>query len=230
MICNGELQYLKIGKDFTCAKCGQKENGYVYCDNGHYICNDCHGQSTFDIVLKLSLSSNETNPLIIAETILEASNIPMLGCEHALITVGALLSSIRNSGNILITDEQIKDAFNRTKRQAIAAYCGLTGVCGIAPAVGASFSVILGAACPKDRETAITMDAVSKIIEAISKEAGPCCCKNFMRTSLALSCDLAKEYLKIELPYVANISCKDIHRHPHGCRESKCSYFKINNK
>lgn len=225
LICNGKLEYLEIGKEVTCIRCGQKENGYVYCPDGHYICNDCHGKSAFDIILNASLSSKETNPLIIAEEILEISSIPMLGCEHALITVGALLAAIRNHGKITVTNKQIKDAFNRTKKQAIAAYCGLTGVCGIAPAIGASFSVILGAACPKDQETAVTMHVVAGIIEAIANETGPCCCKNFMRTALILSCNLAEEHLKIKLPKDLNIYCHDSQRHPHGCRRTKCIYF-----
>jgi Family of unknown function (DUF5714)/Predicted metal-binding protein (DUF2284) len=149
----------------------------------------------------------------------------MLGCEHAWIAAGSLLIAIRNDGKINITDEQIIEALNRTRKQAIGAYCGLTGVCGIAPAIGASFSVILGAACPKDKETAITMKVVSKIIETISNETGPCCCKNFVYSALTTSCILAKEYLDVELPFTHEIICEDTDRHPHGCRKEKCKYY-----
>ncbi len=225
LICSGKLEYLETGESFTCMRCGKKETGYVHCQNGHYICDSCHGKSSYEVILRMSLYSKETNPLLIAEKILEASTPPMLGCEHALITAGAFLAAIRNHGEIKVTNRQIKDAFDRTQKQAIAAYCGLTGICGIAPAIGASFSVILGAACPKDRETAATMHVVSKIIEAIANEAGPCCCKNFMRTALTLSCSLAGKYLDIKLPCEADIRCSDSHRHPHGCREAKCRYF-----
>jgi hypothetical protein len=226
LICGGSLEYLEIGKEFTCIRCGMKENGYVNCANGHYICDNCHGKDAFDIILNKSLSSKSTNPLIIAEEILEISNIPMLGCEHALITAGAFLGAIKNHGKIDISDKQIEEAFNRTKKQAIAAYCGLTGICGIAPAIGSCFSIILGAACPKDKETSTTMHVVSKVIEAIANEAGPCCCKNFMRKTLTLSCELAKEHLDIDLPHNLDICCNDSERHPHGCRKTKCSYYK----
>lgn len=208
-------------------KCGKKEIGYVYCPNGHYICDDCHGKTSFDLILNLSLSAKKSNPLIIAEEILNASSIPMLGCEHAWITAGAFLSAIKNHGEIKITENQIKEALNRTKKQAIGAYCGLTGICGIAPAIGASFSVILGAACPKDQETATTMYVVSQVIEAIAKEAGPSCCKNFMRTTLILSCKLAEDHLNIKLPSDIDITCTDSQHHPHGCRKTKCSYYQI---
>ena len=177
------------------------------------------------MIQNLSFSSKESNPLVIAEKILNVSSIPMLGCEHAWITAGSFLAAIKNHGKIEITDTQIKEALTRTKKQAIGAYCGLTGICGIAPAIGACFSVILGAACPKDKETAITMHVVSQIIDSIANETGPCCCKNFMRTALILSCNLAEKHLNIKLPHDINIYCNDSQRHPHGCRTTKCHYY-----
>lgn len=98
-------------------------------------------------------------------------------------------------------------------------------MCGVAPAIGASFSVILDAACTKDRETATTMHVVSRVVEAIANQTGPCCCKNFVRTALTLSCKLAKEYLKIDLVSTGEIICQDTERHPHGCRKAKCHYY-----
>lgn len=149
----------------------------------------------------------------------------MLGCEHAWIAAGSFLMAIKNSGQIRISNEQIMDALNRTRRQAIGAYCGLTGVCGIAPAIGSAFSVILGAACPKDKETAITMKAVSRIITVIADETGPCCCKNFVYSALKEGCSFAKEYLEVEIPCTHEVICPDSDRHPHGCRKEKCRYY-----
>ena len=226
MICGGKLEYLEIGKEFTCIKCNKKEVGYVYCAEGHYVCDDCHGETQFEEVLKLALTAKSTNPLVNAEIMLKRGALPMLGCEHAWVAAGALLSAIRNTGTVEVTEEQIREALTRTRRQAIGAYCGLTGVCGIAPAIGAAFSVLLGAACPKDRETAATMGVVGKTIIAIANETGPCCCKNFLRTSLSLACKLAEEYLDVKLDDDRKITCMDHHRHPHGCREVKCNYYK----
>lgn len=214
-----------MGKEFHCIECNKKEIGYVNCPNGHYICDTCHGEKTFKSILKLIISSKENNPLIIAQRAIDSEIIPMLGCEHAWITAGALLMAIKNHGVLKISNAQIQDALNRTRRQAIGAYCGLTGVCGIAPAIGASFSVILGAACPKDKETATTMRVVSKIIEAIADETGPCCCKNFVYTALTVSCGLAKGYLNIDLPSNSETRCKYSEIHPHGCRKERCRYY-----
>ncbi|GAB6180405.1 hypothetical protein JCM14036_17240 [Desulfotomaculum defluvii] len=161
----------------------------------------------------------------IAEMMIKSVPIPMLGCEHAWIAAGALLAAIKNNEEIKITDSQIVEALTRTRKQAIGAYCGLTGICGVAPAIGACFSVILGAACPKDKETATTMIVVSRVIETIANQTGPCCCKNFVRTALTLSCQLVKEYLKIALPCTMELVCGDSKRHPHGCRKEGCQYY-----
>lgn len=139
------------------------------------------------------------------------------------------MAALKNEGTIKVTDEQIVEALNRTKRQAIGGYCGLTGVCGIVPAMGACFSVILGAACPKDQETAVTMKVVARIVDKIADETGPCCCKNFVRTALREAILLGERYLNVSLPLPSEaIICTHSSRHPHGCRESKCSYYKMN--
>lgn len=153
--------------------------------------------------------------------------VPMLGCENAWIACGALMAGLKNEGTIKVSNKQIEEVLTRTKRQAIGGYCGLTGVCGIAPAIGACFSVILGASCPKDRETAVTMRVVGKIVNVIADQTGPCCCKNFVRTALLEAVQLAKQYLNITLPQPRElIVCNHVERHPHGCRKDKCLYYK----
>lgn len=138
------------------------------------------------------------------------------------------MAALKNEGTAKVTDEQIVEALNRTNRQAIGGYCGLTGVCGIVPAIGACFSVILGAACTKDQETAATMKVAARIVDKIANETGPCCCKNFVRTALSEAITLVKEYLNIALPSPSqSIICTHSLRHPHGCREFKCLYFKV---
>lgn len=227
-VCGTHLDYFSNGKELLCNHCGKKETANICCVRGHYVCDDCHGKDCFEIVRDYVLKTRSTNPLEIAETLMGCKDkVPMLGCENAWISAGALIAAIRNEGTYKVTDDQVVEVLNRTKRQAIGGYCGLTGVCGIAPAMGACFSVILNAACPKDRETAKTMLVVAKIVGVIANETGPCCCKNFVRKSLVEAIDLTKKVLDISL--VGNqqqITCTDIERHPHGCRKEKCSYFK----
>ena len=130
-------------------KCNKTELGYVSCPNGHYICDSCHGEDIFDLIYDMSILAKGINPFVIANEIIDITKLPMLGCEHAWVAAGALIAAIRNEKTIKITDEDIKEALNRTQKQAIGAYCGLTGICGIAPAIGSVYSVILGAPVQK---------------------------------------------------------------------------------
>jgi hypothetical protein len=226
MSCGKELEYLTKPTPVTCYFCGIKELGYVICPNGHYICENCHGKCAYDIIKSMVLTTTEKDPLAIAEKIMSHPKIPMLGCEHAIILVGSLMAALRTEGTIKLTDTQILDAMNRTKKQAISGYCGLTGVCGVAIGIGAVFSTILGAACPKDVETSITMHVVARAIDAIANDAGPCCCKSFTRTVLGVGYNQIKEHFRVKLPlHREKISCFYSKRHPHGCRASKCLYY-----
>ncbi|MDA8227730.1 MAG: DUF5714 domain-containing protein [Desulfitobacterium hafniense] len=221
------MEYFDKGKKLTCFKCGRQEVANICCSIGHYVCDKCHGQGVIDLVKDYVLSCESKNPLEIAETLMGYDDqVPMLGCENAWIAAGALIAAIRNEESITVTEDQILEVLSRTTRQAIGGYCGLTGVCGIAVAIGACFSVLHGAACPKDQETATTMKVVAKMVNTIANETGPCCCKNFVRKSLTEAVKLAKEHLGVSLQMDnESIICKYVERHPHGCRKEKCSYF-----
>lgn len=224
IVCGGKLDYFEIAQEFKCFECGSVDRGYVNCPNGHYICESCHGRKTREILIDKIWEREEKNPFIIAENLIENLELPMLGCEHAWVAAGAFIMALKNSG-LDINKNQLQEAVNRTQKQAIGAYCGLTGVCGIAPAIGAVYSVILGAACPKDKETSCTMHVVADVIKAIAYQAGPCCCKNFVYTALKVACEKSYDYIGIEVESEANILCKDSKRHPHGCRKEKCNYY-----
>ena len=226
MVCGGSLQYLAESVEATCIYCGKSERGYIICPKGHYVCQLCHGKGAFDAIRDLALSTGERDPLAIAEVMMSHPSVPMLGCENAWIASAALIAALKNQGSLKITEKQIVEAMERTKDQALTGYCGLTGVCGVAVGVGAVFSVILDAGCPKDTETEVTMRAVARTVDAIANDTGPCCCKSYVRTAMVLGCNLAKVHLKARLiPHLEKVSCLYVRRHPHGCRASRCQYL-----
>jgi hypothetical protein len=227
LVCGGALEYLRESVKVTCNYCGKKESGYIRCPKGHYVCEGCHDKGAYEVIKDFALATKLKDPIEIAEIMMSHPSVHMLGCEHAYIAASAFMAALKNEGTLSIKKKQIIETLERTKKQAISGYCGLTGTCGIAIGIGAAFSVILEAGCPKDTETATTMHAVSRVIDAIANDTGPCCCKSYVRTALGVSYNLAKEYLKVNLPiHREKISCFYSQRHPHGCRKSKCLYFK----
>ena len=44
LICGAPLKYLENDGLMECAVCHKKENSKTVCENGHYVCNECHTQ------------------------------------------------------------------------------------------------------------------------------------------------------------------------------------------
>lgn len=226
MVCGSKLVYLKQSAPLACMYCGGKEDGHIKCPQGHFICDACHSKGALQMIEDIAFATPSRDPVEIAELMMGHPALPMLGCEHAYIAAGALLAALRNSPYGKGTNDDIREAFVRTSRQALGGYCGLTGVCGIVPATGACFSIFLGARCGTDREQRITMEAATEVSRAIAGLTGPSCCKAYVRAALAVAVELFSERFGIVLPVKGpSPVCKHSAKHPHGCREEKCPYY-----
>jgi LSD1 subclass zinc finger protein len=228
MVCGSPLEYLQHAESLRCAYCGASGQGHVKCPEGHFVCEGCHRKDAIQMIEQTVFSTELQSPHEIAELMMHHGSLPMLGCEHAFIAAGAMMAALRNSpyGKGKLSNEDIREAFERTSKQAVAGYCGLTGVCGIAPAIGACFSVFLGARCGTDSEQKITMEAVIRVSQAIADLTGPSCCKAYVRVALTEATAMLGERFGIMLQNTERtIICGHAEKHPHGCREEKCPYF-----
>lgn len=222
------MEYLEIEVPISCSHCGKKFKGMIKCPNEHYICDDCHNNISIVLTKEISSNTSSTSPLEIFELIDSSELIPMLGCHHAYMTAAAFISAIRNEGTIQVSEEMMNEVFHRTGRQAIGGFCGLTGLCGIVPALGACFAVITGSKCGMDKEQKITMDAVSRIVSIIAELTGPSCCKAYAIKSLEAAQLFLEETMRICLSKpTEKIYCRHYKNHPHGCRKEKCPYYPI---
>ena len=229
MVCGSPLEYLDHGRELVCTYCGKTAQGHINCPEGHFICDACHAGDVMAMIEAVSFTTKAKDPFEIAELMIGHPALPMLGCEHAFIAAGAFMAAPKNTpyGAGKINDQGIRGGFARTTKQAAGGYCGLTGVCGVAPAVGACFSIFLGARCGSDTEQKITMDAVTRVSQAITDLTGPSCCKAYVRGSLDVAVNIFAERFGIALPAGKSpVICRHSGKHPHGCREEKCPYFK----
>jgi hypothetical protein len=226
MFCGSALEYLNKAEELVCTYCQKRSTGHVKCREGHFVCEDCHNQEALRMIEAVVRTTTEKDPIRIAELMMSHPTLPMLGCEHAFIAAGSLLAALRNSPYAKITELDIKEVFDRTAKQAVGGYCGLTGVCGIVPALGACFSVFLGARCGSDSEQKYVMEAVIRTARVVADLTGPSCCKAYVRASLAAAVDLFAERFGVVLPLSKTKAvCRHADKHPHGCREEKCPYF-----
>jgi hypothetical protein len=228
MACGGKLDYLNEAEDLVCTYCGAVHQAHVKCPKGHFICDACHGKDARKAIEELARTSTSPDPIAIAELMMSHPALPMLSCDHAYIAAGAIMAALRNSPyGSKIGEAEVSEAFARTGKQAHGGYCGLTGVCGVAPAIGACFSIFLGARCGSDREQRIVMEAVTRVSGAITDLTGPSCCKAYVRSALTAAVVMFAEKFGVVLPVKdLSIVCDHVTKHPHGCREEQCPYFK----
>ena len=226
MVCGAALEYSEKEITLKCSYCNKELKGYIKCPNGHYVCDDCHNHQSIQLTKELCSATISTDPMAIFEKIIDSSKIPMLGCHHAFMAAGAFITAIKNEGTFVVSEEMIKEIYDRTRKQAIGGYCGLTGLCGIVPALGACFAVILGSKCGMNKEQRLTMTAVSEIVNVITELTGPSCCKAYARKSIEVAQIFLEKNLRIRLSKsTEKIICRHSKNHPHGCREAKCPYY-----
>ncbi len=151
----------------------------------------------------------------------------MLGCHHAFMVAGALMAALRNNGH-LPANGYFEEVLLRVERQARSGFCGLTGVCGIIPAVGACFSVLLGTRWESEQEQRRLMKVTAALSQALASLAGPSCCKAYAWKALEIARDFLALELGLRLPEPrSRIACHYGPQHPHGCRREKCPYFRL---
>src|SRR5665811_1410255 len=197
-ICGTPLEYLEQGIPVRCTVCGREERGNVLCPEGHYVCEACHSPDFLTSLRTFLRESSETSPFLLAEELMDHHALPMLGCEHAHIAAGALMTALRNSEQAGVDENQVDEVLARTARQAVSAYCGLSGVCGVVPALGACYSVLVGARCGLGPQTMATMELTGKLGLVTAEHAEPGCCKAYVRACLATTTEYIRETLDIE--------------------------------
>jgi hypothetical protein len=227
VVCGSPLLYRTAAEEARCTSCGKVWQAHIACPNGHILCDACHGKEARKVIEAMVTAELAQDPIEIAERMMAHPALPMLSCDHAFIAAGALLAALRHSPYGSRMERDVQEVFDRIEQQARGGYCALTGVCGIVPAVGAVFSVFLTARCGADREQRIVMEVATRTMRAITNLTGPSCCKAYVRSAIAVAADHFAETLGIVLPVRPAVPvCEHAERHPHGCREERCPYYR----
>jgi len=222
--------YQTHSKDITCNYCGKTFEASVFCPEGHYVCDACHGAGFYDFLDKTVLTTTSKNPMEIAETLLQGPFLPSLGAEHHAIVVASLLVAIKNYGEVklsdgnkrTIIDDDIHEGIRRMK-QIPACTCAYHGACGAGLGVGALFSILYAATCAKDTERTLSMRASNAALAAIANTGGPGCCKQSVRTAILTGVELLKEICYVRLP-ISYTRCFHMRATTHGCKGIYCQF------
>ncbi len=224
MVCGKPLVYRTQVRTEKCFYCGDKKPAYVVCLEGHFVCDSCHGQAVKDSLKGRILRSESSDPVALSLRWLEEYPFPMLGCEHAFLAAAALLGGLRAAG-LSLSDPEIEEIFHRTEAQARGGFCGLTGICGIVPALGAVLAYLTGSRCGTNREQREVMQFTGDLLHRFSELTGPGCCKAYLWAGLEMAAQRIEEFfpqvrIRCSIPL-----CSFSDLHPHGCQGARCPYF-----
>lgn len=177
IVCGKELIYREDNISVKCEICNGDFKTNVVCKENHYICDSCHSKDGFSIVEEYCITTEETNPILIANTLMKDSRINLHGPEHHFIVPASLITSYYN----------VLDEANMKERQLALAkersstikggMCGFYGTCGAAIGAGIFASIITGASPLSEDSWGYGNMQTGHILMEIGKVGGPRCCK-----------------------------------------------------
>lgn len=222
LICKAPLVYLEEDKLMECAICRKKENSKTSCENGHYVCNECHTKGLSDI-LSLCLNTKSKNPLEIIDKMMSMSFCHMHGPEHHIMVGASLLTAYKNAGGRLDLKKALDEMFRRGKAVPGGA-CGFWGACGAGISTGMFISIVTGATPLAEKSWGLSNQMTALALSRIGQICGPRCCKRDSYIAILSAVEFTNKKLGVKMES-RKITCKRFLKN-NRCIKSRCPFYK----
>ena len=144
-------------------------------------CENCKQLPPLDYIEKFCKNSNSTNPIELAELIMNGSNIKIHGPEHHFLVPAVLLTAYYNKiGEKEMILKKLKNARERSKN-VLPGFCGFYGACGAGIGTGIFLSIILNSTPLSVNEWSLCGQMTATSLTSIASDNGPRCCKRVFR-------------------------------------------------
>ncbi len=204
LICGAPLKYLENDRLMECVICHKKENSKTVCENGHYICNQCHTRG-LDSIIAVCLSEKSKNPTEIIKKMMALPFCHMHGPEHHVMVGSALLTAYKNAGGNIDLPKALSEMQSRGSKVPGGA-CGFWGACGAGISAGMFVSIITGSTPMSNESWGLSNMMTGKALGAIGEVGGPRCCKRDSYISIVKAVEFVKENLGVEME-LGEIKC-----------------------
>ncbi|WNY24901.1 DUF5714 domain-containing protein [Methanolapillus millepedarum] len=222
-ICGKSLKYFKPAKTFSCAVCQKTFESEVACEDGHFVCNDCHAQKGIAAITFYALNSRSKDPVLIAFEMMKSPAVNMHGPEHHYLVPAALLAAYRNSGGNIDLNESLATARQRAKNVP-GGICGFWGSCGAAIGTGIFVSVATKATPLSENEWSLANRMTAQSLNDISKNGGPRCCKRDSCLAVLQAVRFSEEHLGVFMEKPERIQC-EFYMNNKECKKEKCIFY-----
>lgn len=226
LICGKTIIYKQIAEERNCEICNGAFQSYAACENGHYICDLCHGRNVNDLIQSICTSSSATSPIDILQYLMDFKSVTMHGPEHHVMVACSLITAYKNCGGKINIEESIKEAIERGKNVP-GGICGYWGNCGAAVGAGIFMSIVTGSTPINEEVWALPNRMTSKCLNAIADCGGPRCCKRNSILAVMTAIDYTADALGISMDFESEVICKHHHRNKE-CIKGRCPFYKQN--
>jgi len=224
LICGEELVYSDNSVEMECFYCKNKYNSNTKCRNGHYICDNCHSLSAYELIKEFCFNTKMEDPLEMACILMRNPQIKMHGPEHHFLVPAVLLAAYYNKkGDYEEKKKKIVEASRRAK-QILGGFCGFWGACGAGIGTGIFISLITGSTPLKVEEWKQSNTMTSRSLKIIAEHGGPRCCKRVTYLAIKEAVKFLKENFNINMNINEEYKC-EFNELNKECLMNNCPYY-----
>lgn len=224
ILCGRPLVYQESETLMECAICHRSFQSNACCEQGHFVCNECHTKG-MDAIVSVCLKQTSTDPVLILEQLMSQPFCHMHGPEHHTMVGAALLTAYKNAGGELDLPKAL-DTMLQRGRQVPGGICGFWGSCGAAISCGICTS-IMTASTPLSQESwGISNHITAQALDHISATGGPRCCKRDSYTAILSAVGSIHKQFGVELTPSRPLCTR--FKQNRDCIGKRCPYSPIN--
>lgn len=221
LICGKPLVYDEAGKMMTCAVCNRTEWAHEACEDGHYVCSDCH-IGPAGAIIDCLMQSGEKSASSIMELLWYLPEVKLFGPEHHFLTACVLLTAYKNCGGELELSSALAEAARRGGA-VVGGTCGYWGVCGAAVGVGIALSIICNSSPMNAEVWQLPQQAAARALAHIAEYPGPRCCKRTCRLAINVGAAELSRLFGISIPLDWEMC--EYHTYNKECIGDTCPFF-----
>ncbi len=222
MVCGAPLIYETLFSRHECHYCGRSVEASENCEQGHYVCDQCHSTDSVRAIESICFSSPETDMLRLFHQVRRHPAIPLHGPQFHALVPAVILATYRNRGGKL-GDTVLATGISRGS-QVIGGSCAYNGICGAAVGVGIAFSLILEANPVKADQRQTVQTVVQRVLKELADFNAARCCNRDCVVSLQQAAKLSQHYLPLPLVAQEWLPC-DQHQLNSDCLGTDCPLF-----
>jgi hypothetical protein len=225
LICGKPIVYSQTAHEAKCSGCGQVFTTNAKCEDGHFICDDCHSSKSLPIIYHYCSNTDKRDPYAIANELMQNPAVNMHGPEHHVLIGSALLAAYNNCAGKIDLPEALKIMRQRGS-QLPGGICGLWGNCGAGVSAGIFMSIITKSTPLTGNSWMLSNLMTSECLKNIALAGGPRCCKRDGFIAIKTAVPFVAEHLGEKMELTEQMECHFSERNKE-CQKKQCPFFSV---